>query len=331
MLGKTFRPWGKLSWLLSKSDNIVWNIIGSVSFEDRCTALQTIFATKEIDNHLYFNILPPESIVKAELDEKLKNNLDILEKNGVKSRQIVNVKLLESIDSFLSPLREFLNLSNGNIILDISSLPKRFFFPVLKIINSHDKIKNLIVTYTIPQKYSEKELSWDPADWNHIPTFMPIDFRDSQTELAIISVGFVPLGLPKLLTGKYSDAEVKLLFPHPPGPPNYQRNWEFVRKIVTSYPRLSINEMNRVHALDTSDAFDKLCEITDNGRYKSILAPYGPKPISLAMALFAIDQGVPVYYTQPSYYAPDYSTGIKDTFAYWIINSGNKLFIVKNH
>lgn len=329
MLGKNFRPWGELSWLLSKSDELVWNIIGSVSFEERCVALQTRIPAGQIDRNLYFNILPPESKIKDTQVQKLRDNLRHLETNGLKQDQIVSVQLLENVNSFLAPLKEFLDKTNGNLILDISSLPKRFFFPILKRIILHSKVNNLIVTYTTPQKYTTQELSWDPSDWCHIPTFMSTDFRDSKTDLAIISVGFVPLGLPKLLTGKYSDAKVKLLFPHPPGSPNYQRNWEFVRKIASSYPRLSLNEMKRVHALNASDAFDKLCEITRNGDYKSILAPYGPKPISLAMALFAIDQDVPVYYTQPSYYAPDYSSGFDKIYAYWIMNSGDKLYSVE--
>jgi hypothetical protein len=156
--------------------------------------------------------------------------------------------------------------------------------------------------------------------------FMSSEHRDVKTDLAIIGVGFVPLGLPDLLIGQYQNAEVKLLFPHPPGPPNYQRNWEFVRKIVDSYPRLSLNDMQRVHALDMSDAFDKICQITNKGAYKSILAPYGPKPVSLAMALYAIEEGSPVYYTQPSYYAADYSSGIKETYAYWIVKTGTRLY-----
>jgi len=84
--------------------------------------------------------------------------------------------------------------------------------------------------------------------------------------------------------------------------------------------------MLRVHALDTSDAFDRICDITDNGKYTSVLAPYGPKPISLAIALFAIETGAPVYYTQPNYYSPDYSTGIKETYAYWIKKDGINLY-----
>ncbi|PCE63029.1 hypothetical protein [Sediminicola luteus] len=328
MLGEKFRPWGEFSWLFSKSDPLEWNIVGCISFEDRCFGILQKFPTNQICRRLFFNINPPHSDFIIPQVNKIQANYSMLKALGLRDSEIINVNLLENVDSFLRPLNSFLNESNGNIVLDISSLPKRFFFPMLKIILKNDNLNNLIVTYTKPKKYTSEELSWDPSDWSHIPTFMSTDYRNEKISLAIVSVGFVPLGLPNLLTGKYSDAEVKLLFPHPPGAPHYQRNWEFVRRIYQSYPRISINEMQRVHALDTSDAFNKLSDLTNNGSYKSILAPYGPKPNSLAMALFAIEHGVAVVYTQPRFYSQNYCTGVKESYAYWIVNSKNKLYTV---
>lgn len=330
MLGEHFRPWGELDWLLSKSEPYNWNIIGCASFEDRCYGLQMRIPQETVLSRLYFNILPPASIDRQNQLEKLNNSIYELKRAGVSDYELIEVELHASIDRFIKPLDEFLRGSNGNIILDISSQPKRFFFPILKRIMQYSSLNNLIVCYTKPERYADGELSWDPSDWNHIPMFMSKEYRDVRTDLAIIGVGFVPLGLPDLLIGQYQNAEVKLLFPHPPGPPNYQRNWEFVRRIVDSYPRLSLNGMQRIHALDMSDAFDKICQITNRGRYKSILAPYGPKPISIAMALYAIEEGAPVYYTQPSFYSPNYSSGLRETYAYWVVKSGSKLYKVRN-
>jgi len=328
MLGESFRPWGELDWLMSKSRAENWHVVGCASFEERCYGLQSRLPGDSVISSLYFNILPPESSDRSNQTKKLARSIDQLKRSGVSEDQILEVQLHDSISNFINPLSEFLASTNGNIILDISSQPKRFFFPILKRIMQFSELNNLLVCYTKPEKYAEGELSWDPADWSHLPMYMAKDYRDSRTQLAIIGVGFVPLGLPDLLIGQYQDAEVKLLFPHPPGPPNYQRNWDFVRRIVSSYPTLSLNDMQRVHALDMSDAFDKICQITNNGAYKTILAPYGPKPMSLAMALFAIEEGVPVYYTQPSYYSADYSSGIKETYAYWVVKSKTKLFTV---
>lgn len=107
MLGNNFRPWGELTWLLSKSKSIKWNIIGCVSFEERCYALQSRIPTDLIKENLYFNILPPESKIKKTQDDKLKENLNELSSYGVTIEQIKRVQLLENVDSFLKPIKDF--------------------------------------------------------------------------------------------------------------------------------------------------------------------------------------------------------------------------------
>ncbi len=69
-------------------------------------------------------------------------------------------------------------------------------------------------------------------------------------------------------------------------------------------------------ALDLPQNFNALKRVTDNGSRTSLVAPYGPKPVSLAMCLFALaaesagKPEVPAYYAQPTRYALDYTTGI---------------------
>jgi hypothetical protein len=46
------------------------------------------------------------------------------------------------------------------------------------------------------------------------------------------------------------------------------------------------------------------------------LAPFGPKPHTLGMTLFAMKHGCGLYYTQPKSYHPDYSKGIGSSWAY---------------
>lgn len=327
MLGPTFRPWGELNWLLSKSSSIDWNTIGCISFEERCYAIRSLIPHNRAVKDLYFDIKPPATSYLISQNSKLKQNREILLASGLRTSDIIEINLLASVNDFLEPVKDFINRSNGNIVFDISSFPKRFFFPILKSLVKSTEVNNLVVTYTKPIKYTEGELSGDPSEWSHIPGgFMSDTFPEPEPEVAIISVGFMPLGLTKLLIGKYQDARVQLLFPHPPGPPNYQRNWDFVNRIYDSYPSLNLNDMIRVHALDTNDAYDRICDITNSGQDKSILAPYGPKPVSLAIALFAIEKGVPVYYTQPNYYSPEYSSGIKETYGYWIKKLGENLY-----
>lgn len=327
MLGKKFRPWGQLDWILKKSPALNWSLLGSVSFEHRCTALQEQMTDYGIHSLQYIDIVPPVGPGVDEQAERLRENRKLLIANGVGQDQIVQFRLLERAGSFMKMAQEFVQNSNGDVILDISCLPKRYFFPILKILVKSPKVHNLLLTYTKPEEYSNGKLAKDPAEWKHLPGFMNTTIPEPHAELAIVGVGFVPLGLSSLLTGKYKDAEVKLLFPYPPGPPNYQRNWGFVSEINRKHPsRTDVSTMNRVHTLNLSDAFDQICALTNDGVKYAILAPYGPKPISAAMALYSIAYEVPVVYTQPTSYAPDYSSGIKETYAYWIKKEGLHLY-----
>ena len=153
---------------------------------------------------------------------------------------------------------------------------------------------------------------------------MPVDFPEPRVDLAIVGIGFMPFGLPNLLMSKYKSTPVKFLFPFPPGPPNYQRTWDFVWKIEKSFTFNHQDSIIRIDSNNLSDAFEYITRETNNGQKKVIFAPYGPKPISLAMCIYATIHHSPVYYTQPTHYNPDYSSGIKDTYAYCInLNSVN--------
>jgi hypothetical protein len=47
-----------------------------------------------------------------------------------------------------------------------------------------------------------------------------------------------------------------------------------------------------------------------------MLAPFGPKPHSLGMILFALKHDRALIYSQPKSYNPDFSQGIGETWAY---------------
>jgi hypothetical protein len=49
---------------------------------------------------------------------------------------------------------------------------------------------------------------------------------------------------------------------------------------------------------------------SEAGARPTVLVPYGPKPISLAMCLFATVTNSSVYYAQPRTYNPLYSQGV---------------------
>ena len=117
-----------------------------------------------------------------------------------------------------------------------------------------------------------------------------------------------------------------MMFPFPPGPPGIARNWKFVERLELSIrsdndtrESMELAGIEHLHlgALDLPQNFSALKRITDDGARTSLVAPYGPKPVSLAMCLFALaaetanKPEVPAYYSQPTRYALDYTTGVR--------------------
>jgi hypothetical protein len=230
-------------------------------------------------------------------------------------------RIVEAADAFASD-------AGRNVILDISSLPKRFFFPIIRRLFVTRSIDNLIATYAVPDHYSDEQLAEDPGPWMYLPTFLPPDPEPIEKVL-IVGLGYEPLGLRQVLQGK----EFHLLFPFPSLAPGIRRNWEFVRELIP----LSRREPQRVYIYDVSETFDRIAAMTDSGRRYAILAPYGPKTMSLAMCLYAVSQRTTenppaVYYTQPKVYNPDYAIGIKAVagnprvFAYCLRLAGRDLY-----
>ena len=314
MLSKEFRPWGHFSWVLPKLDQKEWSFIGCLGTEDRYSGAAEIARNSCIlFNELFINVCDDGGDFRGECEDIKKRNLAKLESIFTANLTVETIGLLDSPILLKRLANAFIRGSNGNVILDISCFPKRFFFPLLKILLQSDRVLNILCCYTIPAKYHSGDLAENPLPWSHIPMFQRVEIPQPAIGKAIVGVGFLPFGLPSLLKNDYSDADLTLLFPFPPGPPHYQRTWDFVREIEKFSPLRSTKQIVRVDVSDVPGCFDHLNNITDFGKIPSILAPYGPKTQSLAMALFAIKNNCDVFYTQPKQYHPNYSTGIKHT------------------
>jgi hypothetical protein len=179
----------------------------------------------------------------------------------------------------------------------------------------YSRVETLIVTYASAQDYG-KRLSSDPAPLAPLPTFDEPADHSAYDEL-IVGIGFAPLSLRELYSAKVG--KIRYLFPFPPGPPNFFRNWEFLRILETEIENRSMEAKDRwyVHMYDCPSAFEALKSFTRKGDRTSALAPFGPKTLSLAMCVFALAAGkagkppVHVFYTQPRRYELDYTIGVK--------------------
>lgn len=158
----------------------------------------------------------------------------------------------------------------------------------------------------------------------------PMDTSSDAT--LIIGVGYQQLRIHEYFEeNKSRRIGVKLLLPFPSIHPGFIQNWKFVERISQELNgpmqigNQSSMEIIRVPVGDVSLTFDRLLQQTGSGVAKTvILAPFGPKPISLAMCLLGIARRTrgddpqtmapilptEIGYTQPKSYRPDYSTGV---------------------
>ena len=309
------RPWGRVAWMLDRIEVKQWSILGTLSSEQRGLAVWEALKSR---NALAFDHLlrihPPTSHPRGhELDALVEEEqIRFLERGG-EFEHIRDHHLLERHNDIVQAAHDFLQLSTDSVIVDITSFPKRFFFPLLRFVLADDSKRNILVTYTVPEKYAQDALHEDVEAPAFLPSFMPrLDEEDEHhPPILVVAVGFESPGLTQILE-EDQGAGVYYLFPFPAAPPLSKGTWDFLEEGI------SITDTRRswiegVSTRDLSSTFEKLKSVTDSGHRQCLLAPYGPKTVSLAMCLFAIGPGASsssVRYAQPKYYNPKYSSGV---------------------
>ncbi len=319
MINGLLRPWGKPQWLLQMEALRAeqWLLIGALSTQDRCLAMLG-HRTQSFDlgHAAFLEISEKQSTFQAQSDERRTLNREKwrAQTHGY-SCELLSYDLLEPLIRLqkqvtlwtTGPFRK-------SVILDVSCLPERYFFPMIRWLLASDQVENLIVTCMSPEKYTEEDLAYDPEEWKHIQTFAPSpEGNDKPIRRIVVGAGFLPFSLPEWLKKDYSknDIQVAMLFPFPAPPANVKRSWEFVRQIEVGLPLKDERQVTRISANDISGCFDRIEAITRRGTLGTIFAPFGPKGHSIAMCLQAMKMDAQVLYTQPTYYHPEYTTGIK--------------------
>ncbi len=149
-------------------------------------------------------------------------------------------------------------------------------------------------------------------------------------EMWIVSVGFLVEKLRRYV-GDHPNREMKLLIPFPGPLGVLKRTWESIANLEREHSS-SRFEKFRVETLDMSAAFDRIRSLAGNQGKPIAFAPFGPKPTSAAMCLYAIQKDSSVHYPQPTVYHPEYSKGIRNgdpgsaISAYWIKHDGESLY-----
>ena len=295
-----------------------WAFVGCVSMEKRST-IASLLSREHLamSSELMFSILDSrESRFFARSMERTRINKRTLVDRGVSVDVFREHNLLDPFGAIQTDIDEFLDgCVAENLMFDITSMPKKlFFFVVKRAIQRQEKFRNIVAAYSEPESYSGAPLAENPQQWSTLPGFDG-PLRLPEGRRVVIAMGFEPLGLPDLvIQGEFAGVGTHLLFPFPTPPDRIRRNWEFAKDLFPNPPFAP--EFRHVDGLNVPDVFDVLSDIGSDGETQMTLAPYGPKPISLAMALYAgrHDAGknaTAVYYTQPTAYNPDYSSGVR--------------------
>ena len=313
-----YRPSGPMRWMLEKFSAIRdWSIVGSVSSEVRSLAtLSELNVLRKLGPAAFLRIEPSSgrkpNRFRLKTIKKLNTRQKKAEKIGGKGTVCDTVDLLCREEILIRAIRDCLSRCGPNLMLDISSMPKRFFFPLIAQALRSENFDNILVSYSSPKSYGEP-LAEDPLPWSALPTFGATDLpKDSKL---IIGVGYQSLRLHEIVDGVLDPDHVELLLPFPSAHPGSTKNWEFIRRIKTQLDRLQDRSIKRVPVKNTSIAFDRIVGSSNVGANPCVLAPYGPKPVSLAMCLFGIccqDKNIRVElgYTQPQVYSDKYSVGV---------------------
>jgi hypothetical protein len=323
-------PWGSLNEIaatfLRDKD---FAILGSLSFEERCSAVTERMFSENCRAVDFIEIADPvdafpdysaETKLKIELNRQRLNRLKIPFRSLVTDLLATEDQLLNILDGYEK------SQVPPSIVLDITSLPKRYFCFFIKRLLLRNSFRNVVVTYTAPgpNGYAVGHLAEDPMTCDHLPGYAAPLLPKGST--LVVAVGFESLSIRSLLE-LFSDKrkDTKIILPFPATVGSVRREWDTLRQMFFEATDVNRNNLEVIAAWDAEQVY-KTLERWNQDADGLTLAPFGPKPHSLGMALFGIKHDSGLYYTQPRSYNPDYSKGRGNSWAYVVKWSGVRCF-----
>lgn len=327
-----YRPWGPVDWALSLSSQKPWRFIGAIGTEERSlTSWEHLKGLGVVGSEHFAEILDIDS------DKYGERTRVALEARRAQFTHLGgNIALVERMELMaelflVNAFARRAESADTSIVLDITSFPKRFFFPILRMLVGNPNVENLMVTYTSPATYApdDEPLYEDIEEWRVLPGFGGTGTKSAQW---VVSVGFLVESLRKYV-GDAQNERMKLLIPFPAPLAALRRTWESVANLERDHNEGRFEKF-RVETLDMSAAFDRIRQLAGNPQKALAFAPFGPKPTSAAMCLYAMQRDSSVHYPQPTVYHPEYSRGIRNNdraeavSAYWVKHEGENLYAV---
>lgn len=326
-----YRPWGSIDWALSLSSPKQWHFVGTIATEERSLcAWAEMRRLGSVSGEAFAEIHDIDSEKYRHRNQiALEQRRAEFTEHGGNSAAIYSFGLMDElfrIDAFSKRVEE----GNASVVLDITSLPKRFFFPILRTLVGSANVRNLLLTYTSPESYADDApLYEDIEPWKTLPGFGGVG---SKPEQWIVSVGFLVESLRRYV-GDNPHEKMKIMIPFPAPLAALRRTWKSVADLEQGHSDDRFDKY-RVDTLDMSAAFDRIKSLAGNPPRSLAFAPFGPKPTSAAMCLYALQCDSSVHYPQPTVYHPEYSRGIRSSdptkavCAYWIKHEGEFLYSV---
>jgi hypothetical protein len=326
----SYRPWGDIEWTLSLSKPRDWHFIGVIGTEERSLCARNLLRSM---NGLHSESLALIRDAKSDkhtatAESMISQRIEFFLSKGGDAASILDFSIMAELYLIQNFARKAI-ASGQPLVLDITSLPKRFFFPMIREFIKNDSVRDLILTYTSPHSYADDAPLYEEIEpWKYLPGFIG---EETGSELWIVSIGFLVESLRKHLGDNLENEKIKVLIPFPAPLAILRRTWISVFQLEKDQPDDRF-EKHRVDTLDISAAFDRIVSLTRDSSKPVAFAPFGPKPTSVAMCLYAIEKNSAVHYPQPTVYNPNYSIGIRNNDpksavkAYWIKHDGENLY-----
>lgn len=218
---------------------------------------------------------------------------------------------------------DFEKQDNVRCILDVTCFPSYFALQLLKVLIEIDKIKDLILLYTKPFKYSEGTLKYSPRDSsraNYLPFYGNQGINNVNW---VVGVGFDynSVSNAALIKETLTVESTKVVVPFP----GFKHEF-FLRTILENSPILDDHKKYSYVKADSPFLTFSLVDNLISGMDNCILSTFGPKPMSLGFGLAAIKNNTPILHIQATNYNPNFSIGEKETHSY-LFKSKGKSFL----
>ena len=320
-----------------------WTYIGCASFEPRCVGFT--------DKVHEAGLTPTSSLVLYPKDtfsnwqdecEKLQDSFwKTMHGYGWPNTARVDVAPLES--AAWDDAREALDAvlegdtdAGQHVILDVTTMPRVCFVPLLADLLQNEDVATLAVVYAEPQSYFDGELRSEPTQPTAIPPFV-YAAGARRTEVAWIPIlGFNPNFASSIYATLADSYDLRNRIYPMISFPAYEP--KFFDRVIRETARSVLKEMGGAdHARDhfvycsAKSPFECREQILSlvraaDSTIKWIGSPMGPKPMAVGMVLAALEQDITIWVAQARSYHPEYSSGVARIGAYLLKRDSKKTY-----